>query len=232
MKSFYTLNTPIIIGTFLRELKHRFLCIVIIGGEEVECYIPCSSHLEHFVDLVGRKVLLTINKKPNSRTQYSVLAVKYKKHNILLNTSLANKAMYHYFSYNKLGLYKNDCSIAVEKKICNYIADILVDYQDQIEIIEIKSIISIQAKASFPSVFSQRAIDQLKHFLIMPDYINIKYCLVSFSPYIDEIYLNKENKEYYELFVKCLDRGMKYKAYFCSLAGNKVKIIKELPVYI
>lgn len=230
MKSYYTINTPIITGIFLSESKHRFLCIVLIGLKEVECFIPCSSHLEHFIDLVGRKVLLTPNKQPNARTPYAVLAVKYNRHNILLNTSLANKAIYHYFSYNKAKLYYDDCLITCEKLICGYKSDLFIEGQSKKEIVEVKSIISVNPTASFPTIYSGRAIKQLEQFLKLPNYFEIQYCLISLSPYIKEVYINKDQTEYYELFYRCLNRGMKCKAYFCSLVGNKIKIINELPV--
>jgi len=232
MKNYYTINTPIITGTFLSESKHRFLCIVKVGSEEIECHIPCSSHLEHFIDLIGRKVLLTPNKDINSRTAYSVLAVKYNRHNILLNTSLANKAVYHYYSYNKNKLYQKDCIISCEKLVQGYKSDILIEWQSKKVIVEVKSIISTSPLASFPTIFSKRAIKQLNQFLNFPEFVDVQYCLISLSPYIEELYINKEQSEYYELFYKCIDRGMKCNAYFCSLVGNKIKIINELPIIL
>lgn len=232
MKSFYTLNSPIITGTFVRESKHRFLCIVLIDYIEVECFIPCSSHLAHFIDLVGRKVLLTPNKQPYARTAYAVLAVKYNRHNILLNTMLANKAVYHYFMYNKTKFYQNDCIITCEKYSCDYKSDLLIEWQDKKEIVEVKSIISANSAACFPTIYSKRAIDQLVRLLLLPDNIDIQYCLISLSPYIEKIFINKEQREYCELFYKCINRGMTIKAFNCTLIGNKIKITKELPVIL
>jgi len=232
MKSYYSINTPIITGTFIREEAHRFLCTVRVNSEEVECYIPCSSHLDHFIDLVGKRVLLIPNKQANSRTAYSVLAVKHNRHNILLNTSLANKAAYHYITYNKFKSYGKDCIISCEKSVHEYKSDILIEWQSTREVVEIKSVISINAKSLFPTVYSKRAIKQLENFLKFPDSIRIHYWLISLSPYIEEVSVNKAQSEYYELFYKCLARGMICKAYQCSLVGSKVKIVKELPIVL
>lgn len=42
-----------VVGQFVRELKNRFLCEVVIGGRIEECYIPSSCHLSNFL-AVGR----------------------------------------------------------------------------------------------------------------------------------------------------------------------------------
>lgn len=232
MKSYYTLNSTIVTGIFIKELKNRFLCIVRINHKDVECYIPCSSHLDHFIDLVGKKVLVTPNIQPGTRTAYSVLAVKYKRRNIILNTFIANKALYSFLMYNKTKFYQNDCIISSEKKIHNYKSDILIEWQAKKEVIEVKSIISVYPRATFPTIFSARAIKQLEQFLQFPDNVTTQCCFISLSPYIEELYINKDQYQYYDLFYKCLNQGMKCKAYTCSLVGNKIKITKEIPIII
>lgn len=51
-------NTNIVTGTFVKELKNRFLCEVVISGIPTECYVPSSCHLSNFLELRGKQVLL------------------------------------------------------------------------------------------------------------------------------------------------------------------------------
>ena len=57
-------------GTFKKELKNRFLCEVQINGEDVVCYVPSSCHLSNFLQLEGKKVLLTPTQTPNYSIKY------------------------------------------------------------------------------------------------------------------------------------------------------------------
>ena len=44
-----------VVGQFVRELKNRFLCEVVINGRVEECYIPSSCHLGNFLQLEGKE---------------------------------------------------------------------------------------------------------------------------------------------------------------------------------
>lgn len=80
-------------GIFKRELKNRFLCEVAINNQDNICYVPSSCHLSNFLSLENKKVILIPTSSKNTRTQYSLLALPYKRSFILLNSSLANKAI-------------------------------------------------------------------------------------------------------------------------------------------
>ena len=83
-------------GTFLKELKNRFLCEVLVNGEPTVCYVPSSCHLGNFLDLKNKKVLLVRTQTPKSRTQYALFAVPFKRSQIILNTSMANSGRKQY----------------------------------------------------------------------------------------------------------------------------------------
>ena len=55
-------------GKFVKELKNRFLCEVLIDGIPTECYVPSSCHLSNFLALRGKLVLLLPTQDRNSRT--------------------------------------------------------------------------------------------------------------------------------------------------------------------
>ena len=44
-------SANIVTGTFVKELKNRFLCEVVISGIPTECYVPSSCHLSNFLEL-------------------------------------------------------------------------------------------------------------------------------------------------------------------------------------
>ena len=90
-----TVDTPskFIEGIFIKELKNRFLCEVLIDGVSTVCYVPSSCHLGNFLDLQSKKVLLVRTQTPKSRTQYALFAIPYKRSQIILNTSMANFAV-------------------------------------------------------------------------------------------------------------------------------------------
>lgn len=219
-----------VVGTFKSELKNRFLCEVQIDNEDVVCYVPSSCHLSNFLQLEGKKVLLVPTKTAGSRTPYALFAVPYKQSHIILNTSIANRAIensIHGRRFSFLGKRKN---IIIEHTVDGYKSDLFLPASDTI--IEVKSIISVNDKAIFPTVYSERTINQLKaiYSILLKGY---KVCLaiVSLNPYVKNIQIDRTTEFYTEL-VQCLDAGLILKAYTCRLQNDKVLIDKEICIEI
>lgn len=221
MKSYYQISQPILHGSFYGELKNRFLAAVRVNNERIECYIPSSARLENFISLENRRVLLVPTQSPKARTAYSVLAVKIARHNVLLNTSLANRAMFHYLHFNKNTLFGTHSSIQAEKSVDGYKADIFVESQGRKCIIEIKSVLSLDHAGVFPTVFSERANKQLSQLCDLLDRYAVEYSFVAINPKMDSIRINSEQKEYHTLFSRCVEKGMIFKAYSCVLKGKE-----------
>ena len=138
-------------GIFVKELKNRFLCEVEIDSELVVCYVPSSCHLSNFLKLNKKEVLLVPTATPNSRTKYALFAVPYKKNYIVLNTSMANRAIEEslksrLFAY--LGKRKN---VIKEHSVSGYKCDLYIEDTDTI--IEIKSVISTADSTISNSLF-------------------------------------------------------------------------------
>ena len=87
------LNPEYKTGIFKQELKNRFLCEVEIDGESTVCYVPSSCHLGNFLKLQGKRVILVPTQSKESRTEYALFAFPHKKNYIVLNTSMANRAV-------------------------------------------------------------------------------------------------------------------------------------------
>lgn len=221
-------NTEFIIGKFKRELKNRFLCEVQIDGRDVVCYVPSSCHLSNFLQLEGKRVILIPTQTPNSRTKYALFAVPFKKNYIVLNTSMANRAIEcgligRRFSY--LGKRKEWLK---EHKIDGYKADLYIPSSKTI--VEIKSIISTSNNAIFPTVYSERTIKQLNQIeeLLHRGY-KVYFMIVSLHPYIKNITIDK-NTEFYSELIKCLDSGLIIKAYTSRLKNNVLSVDKEINI--
>jgi len=217
-------------GTFIEESKNRFICEVDIDGQNIECYIPSSCRLDNFIDLTGKTVLLSKNKTKSSRTAYSVSAIPYKSSYILLNTALSNKLILDNISSKRFSFLGTRKKIYREQKIGAYKADLLIDNRIK-TIIEIKSIITLSNEAVFPTIFSQRAIDQLKMIteLLLSGY-RACYFFVSLNPYVKNILINSQIKEYHTLLNNCVNQGMVIKGYSCKFKDNSLTISKGLPI--
>lgn len=200
-------QNEVITGIFLSEIKNRFLCSVLVNGEETVCYIPSSCRLSNFIKLQGKLVLLKPIQGKNARTKYAVYAVKIGRGFILLNMSESNRVVEQqlyrkYFSF--LGKRKQ---ISHELKIGDYKADLFI--HDTKTIIEIKSILTVEKHGYFPTVHSERAIEQLKKMKqFLNDGYNVCYMLVSLNPYIEKITISESDNEYKELFKTCVEKGM------------------------
>ena len=220
-----------VFGTFKEELKNRFLCSVIIGDQEEICYIPSSCRISNFINPTDKPVILKPTISKSTRTRYSLYAVKLHGRYILLNLSQPNKLIgeqlnRRYFSF--LGKRKN---IKTEIVIEGYKADLFVE--DTNTIIEIKSIISLDRIALFPSVYSERAINQLYELysLLQKDY-NVLYLYISLNPTVKGIYIDNNMTEYKKIFNECLQKGMSSDAFAIALNNQlQPEIKKRIPLY-
>ena len=223
-----TSNTDFVIGTFRRELKNRFLCEVSIDGEDVVCYVPSSCHLSNFLKLEGKQVLLVPTQAPNARTKFALFAVPYKRNYILLNTSMANRAVESSIQSRRFSYLKKRKTAIKEHTLEGYKADLFLPASNTV--IEIKSVISLDPIGHFPTVYSERTLKQLELMLNLL-HKGYKVCLiiVSLHPYLKELQI-ENNTEFYSALKKCIDAGLLFKAYTCKLHSQTVLIDKEIRI--
>lgn len=211
-------------GIFKEELKNRFLCLVEIDGEDTLCYIPSSCRLSNFIDLTGREVLVSPVLSPDARTRYSIFALSGNHGFILLNMSKANEVVAGNIGSRRFSFLGKRKLIRREYKIDGYKSDIYIE--ETRTIVEIKSILSFAKgrEARFPSVYSQRAIDQLiKLRHLLDEGYRVSYVFVSLNPSIKRLAINKEIEEYRNAFSCCIEKGMMVK-------GVSVKLIDGEPI--
>lgn len=216
-------------GVFKEELKNRFLCLVEVNGKDTLCYIPSSCRLSNYVDLNKKDVLLTPNASFNTRTEYAVYALRVRGQFILLNMSQANRVVERSIRNRRFSFLGKRNTIKKEYSIENYKSDLYIE--DSHTIVEIKSILSFEKKASFPTVYSQRAIDQLiKISSLLDKGYRVCYIFVSLNPRVKEIRINTEIDKYRKLFIECINKGMVLKGYTVKLKDTQPIIHSEVSI--
>lgn len=220
--------TKYIEGIFVQELKNRFLCEVLIDGVSTVCYVPSSCHLSNFLKLKGKKVLLVPIQSPKSRTKFALYAVRYKRSFILLNTSLANRAIENSIQGRRFSFLGKRSKVLKEHTSHGYKADLYIADSDTI--IEIKSIISHDMRAIFPTVYSERT---QKQFLQLRELLSkgvpVYYFIVSLSPYVKEVEIDRSTP-FYKEFVACIEHGMRVAAFSCRLVDGMVLVNRRISV--
>ena len=213
-------------GQFVRELKNRFLCEVVINGKVEVCYIPSSCHLSNFLQLEGKEVLLLPTVAKKSRTAFAVVAVKFKRSYIVLNTSYANRLVEYAIQGRKLSYLGKRKKWSREKNVDEYKCDLYIE--DTKTIVEIKSVISINGIGVFPTVYSERSLNQLNKIkeLLQSGY-KVDYIIISLNPYVKGIELLKDTQFYAELN-ECINLGMSVHAFNCKIQNELILLNKEL----
>lgn len=215
-------------GIFIKELKNRFLCEVDIDSEPVVCYVPSSCHLSNFLKLSKKEVLLVPTANPNSRTKYALFAVPYKRNYIVLNTSMANRAVEESIRSRLFAYMGKRKKVLKEHSVLGYKCDLYINDTDTI--VEIKSVISTADRAIFPTVYSERTIKQLQRLQeILSSGKKVCFCIVSLHPYLKEVVIDNSTEFYIEL-EHCINLGMCLHAYTVRLNGNTLKVEHEIPI--
>lgn len=220
-------DTPIR-GIFIRELKNRFLCEVLIDKTLTECYVPSSCRLDNFLELHGKQVLLLPTRTANSRTKYSLLAVPYKRNYILLNTSRVNSIIaesLHRKIFSKLGDRTN---ISKEYRLGKYKSDLYLPVSKTI--VEIKSVISLGDIAKFPTVYSQRTLEQLVAISsLIDDGFKAVLIIVSLSPYVREIHIDRDSPFFAEL-LPCINKGLQLLAVSTYITEGNILVKRKIKI--
>ncbi len=217
----------IVNGTFKKEIKNRFRCIVRVNNKDEMCYIQSSSRLDNYVVLNNKRVVLRKIDNPN-KMNYAVLAKPYYKDYILLAPMLANEIVYSEINrklFSKLG-YRKDALL--EYTIDGYKADIYLPKSKRI--IEIKALISDDKKGNiFPTVHSDRTLEQLISIKkILMSGKKCSFIIVSFNPYFQCVMINK-NTLFYKCLRECIEYGLEFDAYSISCLKN-IHIKKKIGI--
>lgn len=209
-------------GTFVEEIKNRFLCSVLIDGCLEECYVPSSTRLSNFFDLSGVPVLLTENNGKKTRTRYKLLAVCLNNKWILINLGLLNEIFFEYYQMS----HQEDKAFREKKVEGVYKADLYIDSSIP-KIYEVKGILSTDQEVVFPSIIGERAVKQLSFFnkMLGKNKYNIEYVVVMLSESINKIRISRTDEKYLRLFRSCVRRGMKVSFFYAVCEEDEIKIV-------
>lgn len=216
-------------GEFLQEESNRFICRVLVDGKEQLCYVPSSSRLCNYLNLEGKRVLLTPIKAKTASMQLALIAMPWKRSYILLNSSLANAIIEHNITGRRFHYLGQRAHVIKEHRLGSYKADFFIE--DTKTIVEVKSVISSNDIASFPTVYSERSDEQLKVLLsYLKQGYKACYIIVSLNPYTKEIVLYP-NMSWTEAILGCINAGMLIKGYSCRLNSKQFLVLDhEVPI--
>lgn len=208
-------------GIFRCEIKNRFRCLVEVEGKNAICYVASSCRLSQFMQLEGKEVLLLPKGSNAANTEYTLLAVKKGNGYVLLNLSLANSALLEQLNRRSFSFLGSRKDVHREATISNYKTDIYVS--DTKTLIEIKTIISVKAEASFPTVYSERSVEQLGKLLkALESGFRVCYLFAVLSPSVKTIRIEKDSA-FYEAFLNCVNKGMVYRACRIKTTESEIK---------
>lgn len=214
-------------GVFLHELSNRFRCVVRIGDIDETCYVASSCKLSNFIDIYGCEVLLTPSVGSTS-LPYTLFAAREESRNTILNLSVANAVLFDELKSRRFAFLGKRKNFRREVLLQQYKADIFVD--DTNTAIEVKTIITTQKKAIFPSVQSTRSVKQLEHIkaLLLQGY-KVCYMFVALSPNVKSITLDCTSP-FYAAFLDCIDCGMSYYGCSLKLQDDEITIAASLKI--
>lgn len=222
-------DSEFVYGIFKEETKNRFLCQVTIDDKDVECYIPSSCRLSNFIDLKGRTVILKPTQAKNARTAYAIYAVKTGSRFVLLNLSQTNRIVEDAIHSRRFAFLGPRERVFREYTINGYKSDIFI--ADTMTIVEIKSVLSWEKEALFPTVYSERGIKQLSQLLSLQNMgFRVCYLFISLNDVVKTICLNRSIAEYTNLFDQCLRQGMVCHGFSLKLNDNIPVLSSSIPV--
>lgn len=215
-------------GIFIKERKNRFICEVMVEDEAIECYVPSSCRLDNFIDLHGKRVLLFPTEAPNARTRFSLFAVPFKRNHILLNIGKVNSVVEREIKKRCFSSLGKRSKVYREHKIGSYKSDLFI--ADTRTLLEVKSVLSLGKDAMFPTVFSQRTLDQLKEISSLMDK-GYKAALViaSLSPYVKQIQIDHASP-FYEALLPCIEKGMQLLAVSLYINQDEARIKSKIKI--
>lgn len=213
-------------GVFCHEIKNRFRCLVKVNGEPRICYVASSSRLSNFIDLIDKDVVLLPSGENARVTDFTLFATRYRNSFVLLDLSLVNKVLEEQIKRKCFSFLGERKRLQREKIIKGYKTDLFIE--DTGTVIEIKTVLSTEKEAAFPTVYSERSIKQLKKLnSLLEEGHRCCMLFTSLNPTIGSINLNLDS-EFHELFKRCVSKGLIYKAIRLKTTERSITVGKPI----
>jgi DNA-binding sugar fermentation-stimulating protein len=152
----------------------------------------------------------------------------YRNKYIMLNLNLVNGLFEQSIANGMHKKYESLGTCFMEANVEGYKADLF--FKEEKLIMENKAIISTTKETLFPTVFSRRAILQLKKLntLLSLGY-KVRYNIILLSPFVRVIELNEAQKEFYKNFNECIENNMEV-GYYSMIFEKGQVICKEIKI--
>lgn len=112
-----------------------------------------------------------------------------------------------------------------------YLKDIYIEDSDTV--IEVKSLLAFNKEALIPTVYSERAITQLKKIKkLLADGHRACYIIASLYQGVECVHINPDQQEFHTLFEECLEAGMSVAAVALQMTAEHVHVKKLIGVAI
>lgn len=215
-------------GIFSKEEKTRFLCKVLIDGEQELCYVPSSCKLGQLISLEGEKVWFKPIDSKKSELRYGIYAIKKRRGWVLLNLAETNRVVEAQLSRRIFSYLGKRREIQREKVIEGYKTDLFLPESNMV--IEIKTVLTDEAHTLFPAVESERIIKQLDeiHALLSQGY-KVCYLIIALNPITTQVEIVEQLKQKYNA---CISEGMICKGYSLRFEGDTPAIYRQVGVLI
>lgn len=216
------------LAIFRKEIKNRFICEVLVEDEVIDCYVSSSCRLDNFIDLHNKQVLLLPTKSPNARTKFSLFAVPYKRNHILLNIGMVNRIIERDINGKCFSSLGKRSEVYREYKVGSYKSDFFI--ANTKTLLEVKTVLSLKKDAIFPSVFSQRTLNQLREISSLMDRgYNAALVIASLSPYVELIKIDHASP-LYEALKPCLNKGLQLIAVSINVHKDEARIKRKIKI--
>ena len=141
---------------------------------------------------------------------------------------MANRAVEQGIHSRRFSFLGKRNEIVKEHKVDGYKADLYI--KDTDTIVEIKSVISSNPTALFPTVYSERTINQLQMLKqLLEKGKKVCFMIVSLHPYVTEIVIDR-NTLFYKELSSCIELGMVLSGFTCRLRDQTIVIDNQIPV--
>ncbi len=98
---------------------------------------------------------------------------------------------------------------------------------------EIKSLLAFEKRATFPTVYSERAVKQLEQLsALLSQGYSVCFIMISLSTTVKEISINRGVEDFYKLFMECVNKGMQYKGFSLQLKNGEMEIHSTIELNI
>ena len=96
---------------------------------------------------------------------------------------------------------------------------------------EIKSTLAFGKSACFPTVYSERAVKQLREISkLLDEGYRACYLLISLNPQVKKVSINSEIDDFYQVFAECVSKGMQYGAFSLRINNQKPEIYSKIQI--